>query len=445
MKFSNKMMMLCFGILIAVMGSIFIRALTAHILVDELGVDNIVTQIVLFDNDELRGVTKPTSRKEEIDWAKQYPFEVEHITNKKTDDGNTTAKIAIAIDASPISKWTGERLLMYKNVVFASKVYDGFLKWNVVALTDYNGVVEIQDGQLVTFLKRGNIAEKATNIIELANFCKNHDIGFLYVNAPNEIGRNDNTYKGLDFSNENANEFLANLKSNTINYIDIRDNVEQEGLVLPNLFFRTDHHWLPETGLWATGIIVKYLNDNDIIKSNISLLNPKKYYKKVYKNWFLGSRGKKLTLLRTTPDDISLIYPNFKTRFRCVIPEYGLDTVGNFSVMYDKRHIEVKDYYNKNPYSAYCYGLRGYIHIENLLADNEKKILLIRESFANVVAPFLATQCKELDILDLRIFDGSVRSFIKEHKPDIVIVLYCINDLFGEIYYKWHNNVWDFR
>ena len=59
-----------------------------------------------------------------------------------------------------------------------------------------------------------------------------------------------------------------------------------------------------------------------------------------------------------------------------------------------------------------------------------KKILLIRDSYACVVAPFLALQTSELHICDMRDYKMHVgnklnaEEYIKEIKPDYVIVLY---------------------
>ena len=186
------------------------------------------------------------------------------------------------------------------------------------------------------------------------------------------------------------------------------------------------------------------MNNIGLIKSDISLLNSDRYCKNVYENWFLGSRGRKVTLARTTPDDMSLLYPEFQTKFEYTIPQIDINVVGDFNIFYDMQQMRL-DYYNKNAYDSYSYSNKQYIYIKNLMADNNKKILVIKNSFANVVTPFLATQCRELEILDVRQFTGSVRSFIKKHKPDIVIVLYHIGELIIKVNYDTHKCSWDFR
>ncbi len=118
------------------------------------------------------------------------------------------------------------------------------------------------------------------------------------------------------------------------------------------------------------------------------------------------------------------MYPNFETEIHYVIPNLDIDEIGDFSIMYDMRRVERIDYYNENPYAAYNHGDRPYIHIENLCANNDAKILFVKDSFANCVAPFLALQCRYMDVVDLRHFTGSIENFVATTHPDIVIVLY---------------------
>ena len=70
------------------------------------------------------------------------------------------------------------------------------------------------------------------------------------------------------------------------------------------------------------------------------------------------------------------------------------------------------------------------IIFNTIVRNMSKKILLIRDSFACVVAPFLALQTSELHICDMRNYEYYVgeklnaEEYIKQIKPDYVIVLY---------------------
>ena len=89
-----------------------------------------------------------------------------------------------------------------------------------------------------------------------------------------------------------------------------------------------------------------------------------------------------------------------------------------------------KDYYGGSPYATYSGGEFRLQIMKNNLNQSGKKIVLVRDSFACVVAPFLALQTSELHVLDIRNFEYyvgdrmNVKEYVKEIKPDFVIVLY---------------------
>jgi LmbE family N-acetylglucosaminyl deacetylase len=55
----------------------------------------------------------------------------------------------------------------------------------------------------------------------------------------------------------------------------------------------------------------------------------------------------------------------------------------------------------------------------------------------------LALAEKNIDAIDLRHFTGSVKKYIEESKPDLVIVMY--NVIGGDINYSTHKDKFDFR
>lgn len=127
---------------------------------------------------------------------------------------------------------------------------------------------------------------------------------------------------------------------------------------------------------------------------------------------------------------IDLLYPKFSTNIRKMIPMNGMDTTGGFG--------EVMYYMLAYPtYFVYNHGIRALKIYENQ-GDNvtDTKILLLTDSYSDVVSPFLACAYSDIDEIDLRCFTGSLQAYIEKNKPDIVITItscYCINsalDLF---------------
>ncbi|MDR1249478.1 MAG: hypothetical protein LBK63_09275, partial [Treponema sp.] len=198
----------------------------------------------------------------------------------------------------------------------------------------------------------------------------------------------------------------------------------EENLDHHGLFYKTDHHWKAETGLWASAILMNRLNEQHGFAFDVRVANPEQYRYTRYQDWFLGSLGKKVTLAQTPAEDFILIAPLFDTDLSLTIPEINLDIRGTYDILIDHAMLDRKDYYALDPYNAYMYGDKQVITVHNNLVRDGKKILLVKDSFARVVAPFLGLGVEELHILDLRHFNGSIKSYIERQQPDMVVVMY---------------------
>ena len=156
------------------------------------------------------------------------------------------------------------------------------------------------------------------------------------------------------------------------------------------------------------------------------------YTIKTYDKWFLGSLGKKVGAYFTWggADDFELITPNFDTNLTESQPIKDIERNGSFEDTALYMENMKKDYFNINTYATYSGGDFRLQIMKNNLNQNGKKILMIRDSFACVVAPFLALQTSELHICDMRDYEYYVgeklnaEDYIKQLKPDYVIVLY---------------------
>lgn len=445
----------CLAILVFLMCTIGLRFFVRQVLVKHMGVSNSFTDLVFFDAQDLGAADTDdaTADGAGIDWEKMYPFSQELLAKEISQDEeleegklHKVSKLIQAVEEK-IETYSSDLLIGYNALTDMAKRYESMIRWNYVSYTEYNGVIKLYDGYLTSFCRKLDVTKAAYSLVQLAQYCEEQGNDFCYIQAPYKISKyEDKDISGrTDFANQNADDLLEKLREAGVDTYDIRETIHDEGLSHHPLFYRTDHHWRGETGLWASKHILELLKEQYGYDIDASVLEPERFTSVDYLAWFLGSQGKKVRLGQTEPDDFSLLYPTYPTELHYTIPNLGIDAVGDFSVTYDMAQVEELDYYGKNPYGAYIYGDRPMETIENELLEDNGRLLVVHESFGNCVVPFLALGIKNVDSLDLRHFTGSVQEYIKQTEPDVVLVLYNPSVIPESIDWTTHGALFDFR
>lgn len=293
-----------------------------------------------------------------------------------------------------------------------------------------NMVVRLNGGALNFALKGAALTDNSDNAGRLADFSdmlRADGIPLLYVQAPEKDQKNnDGMPAGVpDYGNQHADRLLEVLRARGVETLDLRDAFAAAPEPYSFYFFKTDHHWKPEGAFLAFQQVSRRLEESYGFEIPSEITDESDYNKKIYPRWFLGSQGKRVGTLYAGVDDISLIFPKFDTHLTFEIPIHQISRTGSFlDTVIDYTQIDTKDYYNKNPYAMYTGGDFPLNVIRNDRNPEGKRVLLIRDSYSCAFAPFLALACKELDIVDLRYFSGSLSDYIQETKPDLVMVLY---------------------
>lgn len=267
----------------------------------------------------------------------------------------------------------------------------------------------------------------AKKLISLAQDLKAMDIPLLYVQAPFKLaGREEQLpLNRKDYSDQNADLFLSLLKQEQVDYLDLRPLLINGSKSQNELFFNTDHHWRIETAFTATGYIEDYLNQHYGFTIDAFYHQLENYDVQVLKNVFLGSAGRRVGKYYAGVDDFSLITPKFPTDISLTEYNYGNEVraEGSFyQAVIDHAYLRDLEDISINRYASYHGDHRELIFKNKLV--NSGKVLFIKDSFAVPVYSFMSLAVGEVRALDLRLYKGALREYIKSYQPDIVIVLY---------------------
>lgn len=381
------------------------------------------------------------------DWTKEYPFskdyddsgykfvsEEESAASAKSKAQKTDASLVSSIESAvksvedKVDYYTTQLLALRIKFVELNAGFNKAIGMKMISGAD--SVIVLKNGYLVFDTERKDMTAAAENITLFSKKMNEQGIDFLYVQEPAKLDKYDNKmpYGMNDNENANADDLVNVLDKNGVNCLDLRESMQNSKMDHYSAFFKTDHHWKPETGIWATGEIIKKMNEISGLNMDSSVGDISKYNIEVYKNYMLGSQGRNVGLNYAEPEDISVITPKqnnkqYKARYYEFSTSYTEE--GDFKKAFlAMSTLDKIDYYNVSVYSTYFYGNHERASIENKNADNDIRILYIPDSFSNSVIPYMAAAVKYIDVIDLRYFNGSLESFISQNKPDMVVAAY---------------------
>ena len=341
--------------------------------------------------------------------------------------GAMAARDAIDDDSS-------DDLSYHDMMMDVDSVRNNLLGTRVVKKDDIT-VVKADSGSLCAPMWRitdADIETVVSCVQKLKDVSEENGAKFLYCIAPKKEQYEQFPSNSYNYTQDNMDRLLTRLESTDIPTLEIADAFKRYGLADSDIFFNTDHHWRVHSGFLASAAICEELSSRYGFDYNEQYTDLQNYTVTVYPHWFLVSRGKKVGRFFTWSgaDDFELITPNFETDMTEEQPFINSVRNGTFEETVLFMQNMKKDYYNGSPYVTYSGGDFRLQIMKNNLNPDGKKILLVRNSYSCVVAPFLALQTSELHVCDMRDFSYFVgeklnlEEYIKEISPDYVIVLY---------------------
>lgn len=173
------------------------------------------------------------------------------------------------------------------------------------------------------------------------------------------------------------------------------------------IFYRTDHHWTSRGAYYGYTAVMEALGRGGI--RDIS-----SYPVEAVSDAFNGTLYSQSGIHWLEPDAIQFWVEEdglSVTSWRNGTPED--------SGLYDRSYLEKKD-----KYSAFLGGNQPLCVITNPAAEG--KLLLVRDSYSDSLAPFLAQSFGEVHLLDLRYYRASVAQYAAENDISDIVVLYSI-------------------
>ena len=180
-----------------------------------------------------------------------------------------------------------------------------------------------------------------------------------------------------------------------------------------DIFYRTDHHWTSLGAYYGyTGLAGAMGYDPVPLSDYTPTVRSTEFYGTVF-----SSSGVRWV----EPDTITTYVPDDGI----TVVSHTYDNAGN--PVEEQRALYVESFLSvKDKYSMFLGGNQSLGVVKNANNPDGPKLLIIRDSYADSLVPFLTAHYSEIHLIDPRYYHLSVKDYVAQNDIDQALVLYSV-------------------
>lgn len=279
---------------------------------------------------------------------------------------------------------------------------------------EINSVYFAKDNYLIEKHKDSDISEELAdkNRDYLLEFMKNYKsklgddrVKVMLIPTASEV-LTDKLPLFANGSGYDQNAYVNSMSSaiSKDSYIDVSDTLKKHKDEY--IYYRTDHHWTTLGAYYAYELWAKALGLDPVDKEEFDIV--------LASNQFYGTLHSKVNT-NLKPDDLYLYEIKDEKSYQLT---YNL--VDKTDTLYDLKKLEGKD-----KYSVYMGGNNALIEVQTNNM-NGRKLLVIKDSYADSYVPFAVNHFEMTYMIDLRYYNGDIDDFVEDNGVTDVLVLYNV-------------------
>ena len=177
------------------------------------------------------------------------------------------------------------------------------------------------------------------------------------------------------------------------------------------IFYRTDHHWTSLGAYYAANALRSSWGLPEIDKDTLT--------QETVSEDFCGTLYSSSGFFWIAPDEMETL---IAAPEKSSVTRYETNGTKETLPLYNYDKLTIKD--------KYTFFLGGNIPraVVDTGADNAPSLLILRDSYADSLVPFLTDAFSEIHLIDLRYYTGSVKEYIAENAIDRVLLLYSTDN-----------------
>lgn len=180
-----------------------------------------------------------------------------------------------------------------------------------------------------------------------------------------------------------------------------------------DIFYRTDHHWTSLGAYYGYTGLASALGYTPVPLSE--------YTPTVRSTEFYGTVFSSSGVRWVKPDTITTYVPDDGI----TVVSHTYDSSGN--PVEEQRALYVESFLSvKDKYSMFLGGNQSLGVVANTNNPDGPKLLIIRDSYADSLVPFLTAHYSEIHLIDPRYYHLSVKDYVEQNGIDQALVLYSV-------------------
>lgn len=279
-----------------------------------------------------------------------------------------------------------------------------------------NGVYIGRNGQLLEQIEVADENHLAANIKAIKSFSESQKkIPVRMMLVPDAANVLNHSLPVLAKPEDQTQMFSMVRKDlgDSVEWIDVSTELNKHKT--EKIYYKTDHHWTTLGAFYAFQAAAPSLG----IEGDLS----GKYVSHAVSNSFNGMLASKSGVNLGEKEQIDIYVPTEEDTD--LIIDY-VDEGKRSTSLYDSSKLKEKD-----QYTVFLGGNSSLLDIRTV-STSTKRLLLVKDSFANSFIPFLTPYYREIVVVDPRYYSGTINDLMDSYRISEVLFLYSGNTFFKD-------------
>ncbi len=286
--------------------------------------------------------------------------------------------------------------------------YFNFALGNTASNNYYNS----KDGYIIT--KPPKELSFQQNIAQLNDFAASIDekITLTVVPSPGYILSDLLPLNHVSYPDEQVFASIEKNLSGEFSFVDLRNTLSKAHNDGSQVFYKTDHHWTSEGTYLAYAELCKSLGIEPVSEEKLTVSQYENFYGTTYSSsgYFLAK------------SDTLELWENKAIEGSIKVTIDDGKEVKEYDSMYFREHLQVKEDAINDMYAVFLNGNSPLVTIENGKATTDKTLVVVKDSFAHCMAPYLANNYSKVILVDLRYYQKSVADLGKGDDREFLVL-----------------------